>query len=155
MAAVSAGLLPFRRRPGLQVFLVHPGGPFWTRRDDGAWSLPKGELEPGRDALAEAIREFVEETGLEPCAPYLPLGDVRQAGGKRVQAWAFEAELDPAAVRSNTFELEWPPRSGRRQVFPEIDRAGWFDLDAARVKMNAGQVPLLDRLVAALARQGS
>ncbi|MFH1566403.1 MAG: NUDIX domain-containing protein [Gemmatimonadota bacterium] len=145
----SAGLLLYRRgAAGLEVLLVHPGGPFWARKDDGAWSIPKGEYDPGtEDGLAAARREFGEETGLSIDSPFRELEPVRQGGGKRVKAWAVEADCDPAALRSNTFELEWPPGSGRRQPFPEIDRAAWFPLDAARRKLLKGQVGLLDQLV--------
>lgn len=147
MARLSAGLLAFRCDPELQVFLVHPGGPFWARRDAGAWSIPKGEVDTGVSLLDEAIREFREETGIEPSGPFLPLGSIRQAGGKQVTAWAFEAAIDPAVVQSNTFRMEWPPRSGTVRGFPEIDRAGWFTVKEAREKLVAGQRPLLDRLI--------
>ena len=148
----SAGLLMFRRAEGgLQLLLAHPGGPFWARRDDGAWTLPKGELAEGEDALAAALREFEEETGCAPAGPFLDLGEVRQKSGKRVQAWAFEGDLDPARLRCNLFEMEWPPRSGRMQQFPEIDRAAWFDPDAARRKLLPAQQAFVDRLVALLA----
>jgi predicted NUDIX family NTP pyrophosphohydrolase len=123
------------------------GGPFWARKDERAWSIPKGEHPDAEDALAAARREFAEETGTPPPdGPTLDLGEVRQSGGKRVTAWAVEGDLDLASVKSNTFLLEWPPRSGRRQEFPEIDRAGWFDLDTARRKIVKGQVALVDRL---------
>ena len=153
----SAGILLFRRRAGgIEVFLVHPGGPWFERKDAGAWSLPKGEVEAGQDPLEVALREFAEETGqrLEACAPDAaphPLGDVRQRGGKRVFAWAVEGDWPAsAALASNDFELEWPPRSGRRQRFPEVDRGGFFALATAREKMNPAQVELLDRLLALL-----
>lgn len=140
----------YRRRGGrLEVFLVHPGGPFWARKDEGAWSIPKGEYADDEEPLAAARREFAEETGLAPpggpddCVPLAPR---RQPGGKRVHAWAVEGDCDPEAVRSNTFEMEWPPRSGKRRAFPEVDRAGWFDLPAARRKLGKGQRPLLDEL---------
>jgi predicted NUDIX family NTP pyrophosphohydrolase len=144
----SAGLLLYRRRKGrIEVLLGHMGGPFWARKDERAWSIPKGEHPDAEDALAAARREFAEETGTRPPdGPTLDLGEVRQSGGKRVTAWAVEGDLDPAAVKSNTFLLEWPPRSGRRQEFPEIDRGGWFDLDTARRKIVKGQVALVDRL---------
>ena len=144
----SAGLLLYRRRKGrIEVLLGHMGGPFWARKDERAWSIPKGEHPDAEDALAAARREFAEETGTRPPdGPTLDLGEVRQSGGKRVTAWAVEGDLDVASVKSNTFLHEWPPRSGRRQEFPEIDRAGWFDLDTARRKIVKGQVALVDRL---------
>jgi predicted NUDIX family NTP pyrophosphohydrolase len=144
----SAGLLLYRRRKGrIEVLLGHMGGPFWARKDERAWSIPKGEHPEAEDALAAARREFAEETGTRPPdGPTLDLGEVRQSGGKRVTAWAVEGDLDVASVKSNTFLLEWPPRSGRPQEFPEIDRAGWFDLDTARRKIVKGQVALVDRL---------
>ncbi len=151
MARVSAGLLLFRRGGGaLEVLLVHPGGPLWAKRDDGAWSVPKGECGDGEDPLAAAQREFREETGFEPHGPFRELGSVRQRGGKTVVAWAFEGDCDPAALRSNTFTIEWPPRSGQQRAFPEVDRAAWFTLDEARRKLNAGQLPLLERLAITL-----
>ena len=147
MAKLSAGLLPYRRRAsGIEVFLVHPGGPFWARKDLGAWSIAKGEAEPGEDLLACARREFQEETGGALEGSFQPLPAIRQAGGKQVQAWAVEAECDADNIRSSLFEMEWPPRSGRRQSFPEIDRAAWFDLPTARQKINKGQAALLDAL---------
>ena len=142
----SAGLLLYRRRDDLEVFLVHPGGPYWARQDEGAWSIPKGELDPGEDPLAAALRELGEETGFGVDGPFLALPTVRQAGGKLVTAFAAEADVDPAALRSATFPLEWPPRSGRRQAFPEVDRAAWFGLVEARRRINPAQVSLLDRL---------
>jgi predicted NUDIX family NTP pyrophosphohydrolase len=146
--ARSAGILLFRRGAGgAEVLLVHPGGPFWARKDLGAWSIPKGEHGDDEDALAAARREFEEETGTAlPDGPLTALGDIRQRGGKRVRAWALEGDFDPATVRSNTFELEWPPRSGRTQAFPEIDRAAWFGLDEARERLLGAQAPFLDRL---------
>lgn len=146
----SAGLLMFRRHPQLQVLLAHPGGPFWARKDLGAWTLPKGELDPGEDPLVAAQREFLEEMGTLPQGDFLVLGEVRQKGGKRVLAWAFEAEFDPVHLHSNTFELEWPPRSGRRQSYPEIDRAAWFTPEEARERVLAAQQPFIDRLQAQL-----
>jgi len=131
----------------LAVLLVHPGGPFWARKDLGAWSIPKGECAAGEDPLAVARRELAEETGAQPRGAFLPLGDVVQAGGKRVSAWAVESDFDPATLVSNTFELEWPPRGGRKQMFPEVDRAAWFPPDEARDKINAGQRAFIDRLV--------
>jgi len=147
MARVSAGLLPYRWRDGaLEVFLVHPGGPFWAHKDDGAWSIAKGELAPHEAPLAAGRREFEEETGLAVAGDVIALTPIRQAGGKLVHAFAIEADLDPAAVRSNRFSMEWPPRSGERREFPEIDRAGWFGLEAARRKLLAGQISLLEDL---------
>ncbi len=148
MAKKSAGLLLYRIRGGSpEVFLVHPGGPFWAGKDAAAWSIPKGEFDDPEDPLAAARREFVEETGLElPGGEPRPLEPVRQPGGKIVHAWAIAGDVDPGAVRSNTFELEWPPRSGRMQEYPEVDRAGWFSLDEARSKLHQGQVPLIARL---------
>lgn len=152
MAARSAGVLLHRTGPhGPEVLLVHPGGPFWARKDAGAWSIPKGELDPGEDAREAALREFAEETGtvLDPSA-LEPLGSVRLRSGKTVEGFACAGDLDPATLVSSTFELEWPPRSGRRQTFPEVDRAEWFGLDAARERLNPAQVAFLDRLGARL-----
>lgn len=150
--ARSAGLLPFRRRAGrIEVFLVHPGGPFFARRDAGAWSLAKGELEPGEeDVLAAARREFEEETSFVAEGDFLPLGEVRLKSGKTVVAFGFEGCFDPADLRSNEFELEWPPMSGRTQRFPEVDRGAWFALEEARARLNPAQVELLQRLEDAL-----
>jgi predicted NUDIX family NTP pyrophosphohydrolase len=144
----SAGIVLHRAGDGgPEVLLVHPGGPFWAKKDDGAWSIPKGEYEPDEDALACALREFEEETGTRlDAAELVDLGAVVQKAGQEVRAWAVRGDLDPATVRSNSFTMEWPPRSGRRQEFPEIDRAEWFTLDAARVKLVAAQAELLDRL---------
>ena len=143
----SAGLLLYRLRDGgPEVLLVHPGGPLWARRDLGAWSIPKGEPGPGEEPLAAARREFQEETGFAPAGPFLPLPAVRQRGGKEVLAWAVAGDLDPTAVRSATFSMEWPPRSGRRAEFPEVDRAAWFGIEAARERILPGQAPLLEAL---------
>jgi predicted NUDIX family NTP pyrophosphohydrolase len=144
----SAGLLLYRRRDReLQVLLVHPGGPAWARRDIGAWSVPKGEYAVDEDPLAAARREFEEELGSPPPeGEVLDLGEVRQKSGKRVRAWAIEGDLDASAITSNTFPFQWPPRSGKWITIPEVDRAEWFGLDAAREKINVGQVPLLERL---------
>ncbi|MBZ5537631.1 MAG: NUDIX domain-containing protein [Acidobacteriia bacterium] len=150
----SAGLLMYRRHNGvLEFFLVHPGGPFWARKEDGVWSIPKGELGAGEDPLAAAKREFEEETGLSPSGDYIALTPIKQPGGKIIHAWAFESDCDPATLRSNTFSLEWPPRSGRQQVFPEVDRAGWFNLDAAKSKILRGQAGFLDTLHELLSRR--
>jgi len=147
MPKISAGILLYRRgETGLEVFLVHPGGPFWAKQDDGAWSIPKGEIAEGEALLDAARREFREETGVAVDGSFRALAPVRQRGGKTVHAWAVEGDCDPAAIASNRFSLEWPPRSGRTQDFPEVDRAGWFDLAAARRKLNRGQLPLLDAL---------
>ena len=147
MPASSAGLLLYRRRQsGPHVLLVHPGGPFWARRDLGIWSIPKGELTSEEAPLHGALREVREELGVSFAGPFLPLTPVRQRGGKTVEAWATESEWDPAKLKSNTFEIEWPPRSGARQSFPEIDRAEWFPLDEARRRILSGQIPLLDEL---------
>lgn len=143
----SAGLLLYRRRPGgLEVFLVHPGGPFWAAKDEGAWSLPKGEYPPDEDPLAAAYREFKEETGCTAIGDAIPLTSLKQPSGKIIQAWALEGDCDAGAIRSNTFSLEWPPRSGLRQEFPEVDRAAWFPLAAARQKIIKGQVGFLEEL---------
>ncbi len=145
----SAGILLYKREGGaLQVLLVHPGGPYWRGKDAGAWSIAKGEIGAEETARDAALREFREETGVALDGNLVPLGEIRQKGGKTVLAFAQERDLDPAAIVSNTFELEWPPRSGRRQAFPEIDRAQWFDLDAARTKINPAQAAFLDRLAA-------
>ncbi|ANN77096.1 NUDIX domain-containing protein [Bordetella flabilis] len=147
MGLASAGILMYRRgNNGLAVLLVHPGGPFWARRDTGAWSIPKGEANLGEQLRDVAVREFAEELGAPPQGLLQPLGEVRQAGGKRVTAFAVEGDFDTAALRSNTFEMEWPPRSGRIRTFPEVDRAEWFTLPLAAEKILAGQRPLLDRL---------
>jgi predicted NUDIX family NTP pyrophosphohydrolase len=148
VARLSAGLLLYRRRGReIEVLLAHMGGPFWSRKDAGAWSLPKGEYEGDEEPLAAARREFAEELGLPaPAGRALDLGTIKQAGGKVVQAWALEGDLDTDAVRSNSFELEWPRGSGTVQSFPEVDRAAWFDLQSARVKLVKGQVGFLERL---------
>jgi predicted NUDIX family NTP pyrophosphohydrolase len=146
----SAGLRLYRRRDGkLQVLLVHPGGPFWQKKDEGAWSIPKGEIAVNETALDVARREFQEELGV-PVAEgeFMPLGSVRQAGGKVVHAWAAPGDVDVTRLTSNTFEIEWPPRSRKMQRFPEVDRAGWFDLDAARGKVLSAQRSFIDRLEA-------
>lgn len=145
----SAGLLLFRRREtGIELFLVHPGGPFWARKDDGVWSIPKGLYEEGEEALVAAQREFAEEVGSRVEGEFRPLGDFRLPSGKRLSVWAVEGDIDPAAVESNLFEMEWPPRSGKRAAFPEVDRAGWFTPEEARAKLTKGQLPLVDALLA-------
>lgn len=147
----SAGILLFRRTGGETEFLlVHPGGPFWAKRDEGAWSIPKGQVEAEEEPRACALRELEEELGAAPPLDpeqLIELGSIRQRAGKTVEAWAAEAEFDPATLASNTFSMEWPPRSGRQEEFPEVDRAGWFGLEAAREKILAGQEELLDRLL--------
>jgi|SRR5262245_27816064 len=149
----SAGLLMFRRREGAwEVFLVHPGGPFWAKKDEGAWSIPKGEYEEGEDALATARREFEEETGVVVDGNFIPLGEIKQAGGKIVKVWAVEGDCDASAIRSNLFSMEWPPKSGKMQQFPEVDRAGWFPMEAARVKLLKGQAVFMDQLATRLQR---
>jgi predicted NUDIX family NTP pyrophosphohydrolase len=152
MTTSSAGILMYRRtEKALEVLLVHPGGPFWRNKDDGAWSIPKGEMDEGEDPAEAALREFMEEIGSAPDGPLRSLGEIRQRGGKRVHAFAIEGDIDAGAIASNTFEIEWPPKSGRLQTFPEVDRAGWFDLPAARVKIIESQRLLLDRLMDRLA----
>jgi predicted NUDIX family NTP pyrophosphohydrolase len=137
---------------GLQLLLVHPGGPFWKKRDLGAWSIPKGEYAPTEDPLAVAMREFEEETGVRLRGEFQALGEVVQKGGKIVAAWAMEGDLDPVTINSNTFEIEWPPKSGHKAVFPEVDRAAWFSPDAARAKILPGQTPFIARLVEIVGR---
>lgn len=153
MSKKSAGLMLFREVSGvMEVLLVHPGGPFWAKKDAGAWSMPKGEFSDDEDSLLAAAREFKEEMGEAVTGDFTPLQPQRQAGGKIVYAWAVRSDFDPARLRSNTFTMEWPPRSGRQQIFPEIDRAAWFELDVARVKILKGQVGFLDELQRMLAR---
>jgi predicted NUDIX family NTP pyrophosphohydrolase len=147
MAKRSAGLLLYRRKDdSLEVFLVHPGGPFWAKKDLGAWSIPKGEYAPQEDPWAAARREFEEETGFTAPANGIPLGELKQAGGKMVVAWACEGDCEPDRLTSNTCEIEWPPRSGRRLVIPEVDRAAWFAMDEARARILQSQAPFLERL---------
>jgi predicted NUDIX family NTP pyrophosphohydrolase len=148
MSKKSAGLLMYRRRHGvLEVLLVHPGGPFWQKKDGGAWSIPKGEYTTGEDPLEEAKREFQEETGLRASGEFVPLSSRKQASGKTITAWAFEGDCDASTVKSNTFAMEWPPRSGKREEFPEVDRAGWFSIPDAKVKIIKGQLGFVDELV--------
>lgn len=143
----SAGLLLYRRAErGLEVLLVHPGGPFWAKKHEGAWSIPKGEIEANEEPLQAAIREFAEETGTAPAGDFRPLPPVRQAGGKTVLVWEVAGDLDATAIHSNEFEIEWPPQSGKRRRFPEVDRAQWFSLEDARKRINKGQVALIDAL---------
>lgn len=149
---ISAGLLLFRRgSAGLEVFLAHPGGPFWSHKDAGAWTIPKGVIEPGEEPLAAAIREFEEETGVRPEGPFRPLGSIRQKAGKEIHAWAWEGEADPGSVTSNMARTEWPRGSGRWLTFPEVDRCAWFDPRTACEKINPAQAELIARLEAALA----
>ena len=151
MPAISAGLLLFRRGPaGVDVLLVHMGGPFWARKDGGAWTIPKGEVNPGEELLDAARREFLEETGFAPAGLPFPLGQVKQSSGKIVHAWALEGDFDVSLLASNTFSMEWPKGSGTIAEFPEIDRAEWFTLPDARVRIVKAQVQLLDALEAAL-----
>lgn len=151
--AVSAGILLYRRRDGrLEVLLAHPGGPFWAKRDEGAWTCPKGLVDAGEDMLVAARREFAEETGCAPDGPFLPLGSVRLKSGKTVHVWACEGDLDPATSVSNSIAIEWPPGSGRRLDVPEVDRVAWFTSPAARIKLNPAQAAFVDRLEEQLAR---
>ena len=144
----SAGLLMFRRLDSeIQVFLVHPGGPFWKKKDKGAWSIPKGEYQEGENPLDAAKREFDEETGMKAQGEFIELGQIKQPGGKIIAAWAFKGDCSPNAIRSNSFSMEWPPKSGHKQDFPEVDRADWFALHEARKRILKGQVGFLDRLV--------
>jgi predicted NUDIX family NTP pyrophosphohydrolase len=155
MPQESAGILMYRRRGGaLEVLLAHFGGPYWAKKDDGAWAIPKGLIEPGETPEAAARREFAEELGTHIEGPLTPLGRIRQKGGKYVEAFALEGDLDADAIVSNEFRVEWPPRSGRFGSYPEVDRAAWFPLEEARVKMLASQLPLLDLLESQLAGRG-
>jgi predicted NUDIX family NTP pyrophosphohydrolase len=156
MSKTSAGLLLFRRRGvSIEVLLVHPGGPFWKDKDAGAWSIPKGEFEDGEPPLDAARREFEEETGFSADGPFVPLEPLRQKSGKVIHAWAAEGDLDGSAVRSNTFTIEWPPRSGRQRTFPEVDRAAWFAPEEAARRIHPGQAPFLESLRKTLERRGS
>jgi predicted NUDIX family NTP pyrophosphohydrolase len=155
VAPRSAGILVYRRGDrGPEFLLVHPGGPYWEKKEAGAWSVPKGEYEQGEDPLQVACRELQEETGLRPVGPFLALTPVTQRGGKVVSAWGVEADFDPGRLRSNTFTMEWPPRSGLIREFPEVDRAEWLTLEQARAKLNPAQLPLLEELAARLAGSG-
>lgn len=152
MTQPAAGILLYRRRKALEVFLVHPGGPFWAKKDDQAWSIPKGLIDAGEDPLAAARREFAEETGLTLDGAFADLGTFKLTGGKVLRVFALQGDCDPAAVKSNPFEMEWPPRSGRRQSFPEVDRAGWFDQATALVKITKGQRLMLQAFFATMVR---
>lgn len=156
MPKKSAGLLMYRiRKKALEVLLVHPGGPYWVRKDNGAWFVPKGEVAAGEDEFGAAKREFAEETGAAARGPFVSLGSVRHKSGKVVIAWAFEGDCDPSALSSNTFSMEWPPHSGRQHEFPEIDRAAFFCIEEARQKMYPAEFEFVERLEAALAKRGS
>jgi len=147
MPRVSAGILMYRLKEGrLEVLLVHPGGPFWARKDKGAWSIPKGIIDEGEDDLEAAKREFEEETGFSVSGRFIPLGEQRIKSGKVIRAWAVEGEIDTSRIRSNTFQMEWPPRSGRMREFPEIDRAEWFDVQQAKERINPGQIGFIKEL---------
>jgi predicted NUDIX family NTP pyrophosphohydrolase len=147
MPKVSSGLLVYRiRNSALEFLLVHPGGPFWKNKDDGAWTIPKGEIGGDEEPLAAAIREFEEELGFKPGGPFIELTPIKQKAGKTVHAWAFEGDCDPTQIKSNTFSMEWPPRSGKQAEFPEIDRAEFFSLEAAKKKINQAQIPILEEL---------
>ena len=153
MSRTSAGLVMYRTREGiLEVLLVHPGGPFWRNKDAGAWSIPKGETADDEDLLEAARREFEEETGCRPSGSFIPLSPVKQKSGKTVHAWAVEGEIDSASLKSNTFTMEWPPKSGKHAEFPEVDRAEYFDLPTAKQKINPAQASLLTELVQILAK---
>jgi predicted NUDIX family NTP pyrophosphohydrolase len=152
----SAGILLYRSQGSqLEVFLVHPGGPFWKKRDDGAWSIPKGEYEGDADALEAAKREFTEETSFTASGEFVRLEPLRQSSGKRISVWAVAGDVDPRKLRSNTFRMEWPPKSGVQQEFPEVDRGDWFDMQSARRKLVSGQVPFLTQLEVIIARRGT
>ena len=147
MPKISAGLLLYRVRNGaLEFLLAHPGGPFWKNKDAGAWTIPKGEIAENEAPLAAAIREFEEELGFKPTAPFIELTPIKQKGGKVVHAWAFEGDCDPTQIKSNSFSMEWPPRSGKQAEFPEVDRAEFFDLENAKAKINPAQIPFLEEL---------
>jgi predicted NUDIX family NTP pyrophosphohydrolase len=155
MAKISAGILLFRKTPaGLEVMLAHPGGPFWAKKDAGAWSIPKGLANKGEDLLAAAKREFFEETAMAVEGEFIELGAHKQLGGKTIVAWACESDFDTAALKSNMFALEWPPRSGRMAEFPEVDRAAWYSIHEALAKINKGQRPIIAALVERLAASG-
>jgi predicted NUDIX family NTP pyrophosphohydrolase len=154
MPVISAGILLYRRGPhGREVLLVHPGGPFWASKDAAAWSIPKGEADPGEDHAAAARREFGEEVGALPAGRLVPLGEFRQPSGKRIIAFALEGDFDPDTLRSNMVEIDWPPRSGRKLSVPEVDRARWFDLETAALKLHKGQLPILAAFTRDIARR--
>jgi predicted NUDIX family NTP pyrophosphohydrolase len=151
MPKISAGILLYRRtHEGLQVFLVHPGGPLWKNKDDGFWGIPKGEAKPDEDLFAAALREFAEEVGFQPAGPFTPLTPTQLRSGKIIHAWACAGDCDPERTRCNTFTMEWPPKSGRQQSFPEVDRAGWFTVADARRKLSESQMRLVDELLGKL-----
>jgi predicted NUDIX family NTP pyrophosphohydrolase len=145
---ISSGILLYRHQPALEVLLVHPGGPFFARKDEGSWTIPKGELMTGEDPLQAALREFEEETGYKPAGDFTALSAVKQKGGKTVMCWAAAGDFEAAAIVSNTFEIEWPPHSGKQQSFPEVDRAAWFTVHIARKKINERQIAFIDQLIA-------
>lgn len=148
MAKISSGILLYRKHSSsIEILLVHPGGPFFAKKDEGSWTIPKGELIEDEDPLSAAIREFEEETGYKPAGDFIALPSIKQKGGKVVQCWAVEGDLDPLTIISNTFEMEWPPRSGKKKSFPEVDKAAWFPLPVARRKINERQVDFIDKLL--------
>ena len=156
MAKKSAGLVMYRvRNNQLEVLLVHPGGPFWAKKDEGAWFIPKGEVSPGEDQFSAAKREFQEETGIESHANFIALGSVKHKGGKIVHAWAFEGDCEPSSIRSNTFTIEWPPRSGNQQTFPEVDQAQFVSVEQAKAKIYAAEFEFIDRLEKICIEQGT
>lgn len=152
MAKISSGVLLYRKHASsIEILLVHPGGPFFAKKDEGSWTIPKGELIDNEDPLAAAIREFEEETGYKPAGDFIALSSIKQKGGKIVQCWAVEGDLDPLAIVSNTFEIEWPPRSGKMKSYPEVDKAAWFSVAVARQKINERQVSFIDNLLEVIA----